>query len=129
MVFFNWIFRLFSFSYLSLIFSHTVSKLLKFVEEKCYRNLTRYVNFSSVSSFFFSLFFFPFSPFHFLSRNIPFSSFHTLINRFSQIHLSIRIREVKTNRFWSHVTHGFTINIDHDRRHDSCPHALVTFLF
>lgn len=128
MVFFNWIFRLFSFSYLSLIFSHTVSKLLKFVEEKCYRNLTRYVNFSSVSSFFFSLFFFPFSPFIFFLEISLFHRSIPLINRFSQIHLSIRIREVKTNRFWSHVTHGFTINIDHDRRHDSCPHV-VTFLF
>lgn len=84
-----------------------------------------------MSSFFFSLFFFFF---FFLPLPISFffleiSLFHRsipLINRFSQIHLSIRIREVKTNRFWSHVTHGFTINIDHD--HDSCPYVVI-FLF
>lgn len=47
---------------------------------------------------FFSFLFFPlflpsFSKYPFFHRSIP------LINKFSQIHLSIRIREVKTNRF------------------------------
>ena len=103
----------------------------KSVGEKCNCHLTRYVNFSisffnasfcfySVSflliSLPFVLFpFFLFSCFYSRSKH-PISSFHIVDKQFWPGSPLDRNSRVKTNRFWSRVTHGFTINIRHGGR-------------